>query len=154
MPYLIDGHNLIPKVGLSLRSPDDEERLIARLQEFCRRERTRAEVYFDNAPPGQASTQRYGHVTAHFVRQGETADRAMIRHLASLGGEAKNWTVVSSDHEVQAAARQFHARIVSSEAFARSLRTVAIKEEEKPATPDEIEKWLQIFSQREHRSKE
>ena len=29
MPYLIDGHNLIPKVGLHLDSPDDEMELVA-----------------------------------------------------------------------------------------------------------------------------
>ena len=36
MPYLIDGHNLIPKLGLRLESLDDEMELIAILQEFCR----------------------------------------------------------------------------------------------------------------------
>ena len=37
MPYLIDGHNLIPKVaGLSLKAVDDEMQLIELLQEFCR----------------------------------------------------------------------------------------------------------------------
>ena len=37
MPYLIDGHNLIPKVrGLSLQSMDDEMELVELLQEFCR----------------------------------------------------------------------------------------------------------------------
>ncbi len=34
MPYLIDGHNLIPKVGLRLDSMDDEMDLLAHLQEF------------------------------------------------------------------------------------------------------------------------
>ena len=36
MPYLIDGHNLIPKLGLRLDLPDDEMQLIGILQEFCR----------------------------------------------------------------------------------------------------------------------
>ena len=36
MPYLIDGHNLIPKLGLRLDSVDDEMELVAILQEFCR----------------------------------------------------------------------------------------------------------------------
>lgn len=148
MPYLIDGHNLIPKVGLSLGDPDDEERLIARLQEFCRRERTKTDVYFDNAPPGQASTQRYGNVTAHFVRQGETADHAIAKRLASLGGEAKNWTVVSSDHEVQATARRFHAHVLSSETFAHRLRSTPSGKDEKPSTPDDVEMWLQVFREK------
>jgi hypothetical protein len=39
MPYLIDGHNLIPKLGLRLDSMDDEQELIAILQEYARLER-------------------------------------------------------------------------------------------------------------------
>ena len=36
MPFLIDGHNLIPKLGLRLDSFDDEVELINKLNEFCR----------------------------------------------------------------------------------------------------------------------
>jgi hypothetical protein len=40
MPYLIDGHNLIPKIpGMNLGDVDDETQLIEMLQEFCRRRR-------------------------------------------------------------------------------------------------------------------
>ncbi|MBP1702274.1 MAG: hypothetical protein H6Q38_1381, partial [Chloroflexi bacterium] len=40
MPYIVDGHNLIPKIpGLSLRAIDDEMQLIELLQEFCRVQR-------------------------------------------------------------------------------------------------------------------
>ena len=50
MPYLIDGHNLIPKIpGLSLEMLDDEDRLIELLQEFARVRRQRIEVFFDQA---------------------------------------------------------------------------------------------------------
>ena len=77
MPYIIDGHNLIPKLGLRLDSIDDELDLLARLQEFCRLRRTQVEVYFDGAPPGQASTRKAGVVTAHFVRQGSSADASI-----------------------------------------------------------------------------
>lgn len=58
MPYLIDGHNLIPKLGLRLDSPDDELELTAILQEFSRLSRHAAEVYFDGAPTGQARIAR------------------------------------------------------------------------------------------------
>ncbi len=151
MPYLIDGHNLIPKVGLRLDSPDDEQELITRLQEFCRRERTTVEVYFDNAPPGQPSSRRYGAVNAHFVRQGQIADQAIAHHLASLGKGAKNWVVVSSDHQVQAAARSFHAQVLTSEAFAQRLRTHARPTEEKPREVEDVETWLQMFRERKKR---
>ena len=75
MPYLIDGHNLIPKLGLRLDSFDDEENLIARLQEFCRLNRTQVEVFFDGAAAGTPPTQKAGAVTCHFVRRGSTTVR-------------------------------------------------------------------------------
>jgi hypothetical protein len=50
MPYLIDGHNLIPKlIGFSLRAMDDEEQLIPLLQTFSR-VRARLSRCFSMAP--------------------------------------------------------------------------------------------------------
>jgi len=111
MPYLIDGHNLIPKLGLRLDSVDDEMELISILQEFCRLERRQVEVYFDGAPTPHARTRKLGVVTAHFVPLKSTADNAIRSRLKKMGKSAKNWIVVSSDHQVQAdahAARAVH----------------------------------------------
>ncbi len=154
MPYLIDGHNLIPKLpGLDLRQMDDEQALLERLQEFCRRQRKPVEVYFDNAPPGAKSKQRFGaFLTAHFVRRGTTADTAIRLHLDRLGGAAHNWIVVSSDLAVQAEARTHRARVMSAEDFARLLQSApglpggeAQKSGEANPSADEVEEWLQIF---------
>ena len=152
MQYLVDGHNLIPALGLSLRSAEDEMQLVARLQVFCRVERSRAEVYFDGAPAGQAGPRRFGLVTAHFVRQTSTADSAIRARLASLGNAARNWTVVSADREVQAAARAVRAEVVSSQDFASRMQNA--REISSPATVDEIlsEKevgdWLKEFREK------
>lgn len=122
MPYIIDGHNLIPKVsGLSLEDPEDELQLVKLLQEFCRVNRKKVEVYFDNAPPGGQGSRTYGSVVARFVRQGSTADQAIKMKLKRLGGEARNWTVISSDHEVKEAAKSVRAKVVLAEEFARHL---------------------------------
>ena len=86
MPYIIDGHNLIPKIpGLSLQDLDDEIQLVKMLQEFCRINRKQVEVFFDNAPPGQPVARNYGSVVARFVREGGTADRAIHNKLKRLG---------------------------------------------------------------------
>src|SRR5215468_8521622 len=97
MPYLIDGHNLIPKLGLRLDSLDDELELINILQEYCRIERKQVEVYFDGAPASQAGTRKVGTVTAHFVVRGMTADDAIRQRLKRMGKTARTWTVVTSD---------------------------------------------------------
>lgn len=152
MPYLIDGHNLIPKLGLRLDSIDDEMELVAILQEFCRLEQKQAEVFFDGAPAGQAGTRRLGTVTAHFVRLGTTADDAIHKRLKALGRGARNWTVVSSDHQVQAEARAVLAEVVSSDLFAGTLkqaRTSAPKPgDERKLSSKEIDDWLKLFEER------
>ncbi len=154
MHYLIDGHNLIPHLpGLSLRDPDDEARLAELVLAFCRAGRHRAEVFFDGAPPGQAGRRTFGGlVTLVFVRRGQTADQAIQRRLHSLGRAARNFTVVSSDRQVQAAARSAGARILDAVTFARRLqahRAPMPSAPEKPAglAPDDVDEWLRLFGQ-------
>ncbi len=155
MPYLVDGHNLIPKAGLRLDSPDDEMKLVALLQEFCRLHRRQVEVYFDGAPAGQAGTRKLGAVKATFVRTGTTADAAIAQRLKRLGRAARNWTVVSSDRQVQAEARAVHAEALTSEAFARLLQPSEkppASTAERPLSPNEVEEWLNLFRSRGHRT--
>jgi predicted RNA-binding protein with PIN domain len=153
MDYLVDGHNLIPKLGLRLDSIDDEEQLIIRLQEFCRLRRARVEVYFDGALPGNASLRKAGAVTAHFVNRGSIADAAIEKALARLGKTARNWTVVSSDGRVAHAARAVHANVLSAEEFAREVsRSQAAGsvtgKNEATLSPNQVEEWLKFFESR------
>ncbi len=157
MPYLIDGHNLIPKVkGLSLDEVDDEMGLVEMLQEFCQQQRKQAEVFFDNAAPGGVKVRKFGRVLARFVYRGITADQAISTRLGRLGGEARNWTVVSSDRGVQAAARGVHAQVMPSEAFAALLEKTldeskkdlgAVAETE--VEPEDVDEWLRLFGGKE-----
>jgi len=156
MPYIIDGHNLIPHVpGLSLSAVDDEMQLIQWLQDFCRLQRKQVEVFFDNASPGLPSSQRFGQVIARFVRQGANADAAIHDRLQRMGKNAQNWTVVSSDLAVQSTARLFKARWISSQTFTRlmiqNLQASARKPPERndiTITPEELEEWLSLFNLR------
>lgn len=153
MPYLIDGHNLIPKLaGFSLSAMDDEEKLISLMQTFSRVRRQPVEVFFDGAPPGQSGQRRYGSITAHFVRQGRSADDAIRLRLEKLGAAAKNWVVVSSDRQVQAEARSRHAKSISSEEFARELFQVTDSTQQSPEGPtrlsdQEVNDWLRLFGE-------
>jgi predicted RNA-binding protein with PIN domain len=153
MPYLVDGHNLIPKLGLRLDSLDDEAELISRLQEFCRLRRAQVEVFFDGAPPGQARTRKAGVVSVIFVKQGSSADAAIEIRLARLGKTARNWTVVSSDGRVQRAARAAHAGVLASEEFSREMSRVKgmgsnTLKNEATLAPDQVEEWLDLFKQK------
>jgi predicted RNA-binding protein with PIN domain len=161
MPYMIDGHNLIPKVrGLSLGSLDDELALIGQLQAFARISRQKIEIYFDKAAPGGAGTRRFGTLTAHFVRQGSSADDAIRVRLQRLGKEARNWKVVSSDRQVQAEVRSRCAQVVRSEDFAAQMEAAVNREQVNPQgnsgaviSPEEVDYWLEAFKPRKQGDK-
>jgi predicted RNA-binding protein with PIN domain len=152
MPFLIDGHNLIPKLGLRLDSIDDELELISILQEYSRFERKKqVEVYFDGAPSHHAGSQKLGAVTAHFVPLGTTADDAIRKRLTRMGKSARNWTVISSDRQVQIDAKSARSAVLSSEEFAKKLKQVR-NAAPKPAndrnlSKQEVDDWLRIFNE-------
>ena len=152
MPYLIDGHNLIPKLGLRLDEPNDEEELIRLLQDFARVKRQQVEVYFDGAPAGQAGTRKFGSIRAHFVRQGQSADSAIRKRLESMGKSAKNWVVVSSDHEVQNSAKVHQAQFIRAEEFVKQMRaafssmSAASNSGEPTISSKEVEEWMKLFN--------
>lgn len=154
MPYLVDGHNLIPHIpGLSLKDLDDERSLVELLGHFGSQKGTRVEVYFDQAPPSRGGSQTFGRVKAHYIRQGATADQAIISRLNRLGRSAKNWTVVSSDRVILAEARSFHCAVVRSGEFAALIRKTAAgggagadKAPEPEIDDREVDYWLDQFS--------
>lgn len=151
MPYIVDGHNLIPHVGLRLNAVDDEMALVEMLREFCRVKKARVEIYFDGAPPGHANTRKFGYVTAHFVRQGRTADDAILARLRKMGKSAKNWIVVSSDRAVQSSARSVQASRISSADFAKDIEDAKLDAfenpvEEKTLSKGEVDQWLKLFN--------
>jgi predicted RNA-binding protein with PIN domain len=151
MPYIVDGHNLIGKLpGIRLADPDDERRLAEQLQAYAQQTHRALTVYFDKGQFGGQDI-RAGRVTLKFV-SGRTADQAIADHLRRLRGDARNWTVVSSDREVQAEARAAGAKVVSSESFAAMLcekGDTEIAQREAPSlSEDEIAEWEAIFSRR------
>jgi uncharacterized protein len=153
MPYIIDGHNLIPHIsGLLLSEPDDEIRLIKLLQDFCRISRKKATVFFDRAAIGEAKKQTYGCVVAHFVSEGFSADRAIHAFLKRLGKNARNYMVVSSDHAVQDFAREFKAPFLPSADFVLLINKTLRKSVGKTSnrtdfqiSSDEVDEWLCMF---------
>lgn len=153
MLLIIDGHNLIPHLpGLSLADEEDEAQLIRLLQEYARLRCKTIEVYFDRAPAAEAGLRKFGRVQAHFVRSGITADEAIMTRLRGLGKRAKNVQVVSSDRQVQQAARAAHASVTPSEVFAAEWQKLS---EEQPGlnprdrllSEDEVEAWARLFRQ-------
>jgi predicted RNA-binding protein with PIN domain len=151
MPYLIDGHNLIGQIeNISLDEPEDELRLIQLLAEFLKNNRKSGTVYFDRRGPGAQRKFKVGRLQVEFATSPNTADLDIRKRLIRLKGEAKNYTVVSSDREVIQAAKDTGAQAMDSFTFIRQLqRPYTIhNESEKPEgelSSEDLQFWQQIF---------
>jgi predicted RNA-binding protein with PIN domain len=151
LPYIIDGHNLIGAMRrIHLDDPDDEMLLVEELRRFCARTRRRVTVYFDRGAPAMQEPKDAGGLSVRFVKLPRSADQAIMQHLDRLKRTARNWTVVSSDQQVQAAARHAGARVLSSSEFARSMSASGGQagDQEKPGedmTQGEVKQWQELF---------
>ena len=115
------------------------EALLRALQEYRRAKGHRITVVFDGREAGGFSegAESAGGIGVRYSRRGETAD-ALIARLVAEGGS--DTAVVSSDHEVMAAARRHGAAWVSAADFVSRLtatRMALVKggEEEDEASP-------------------
>ena len=155
MLYLIDGHNLIPKVpGLNLSMLDDERQLVEMLQIFARVKRARVEVYFDKAFTGLAGERRVGTVITHFVRQGIPADRELIARMQKMRRNPQGMIVVTSDRQIKTEASSLKFRTMASEEFALLL-VDALREGDNHPGPQntnpqagDIDDWLKLFGEK------
>ncbi|MFQ5342516.1 MAG: NYN domain-containing protein [Anaerolineae bacterium] len=152
MKYLIDGHNLIARLpDLSLADPDDEIELIRLLARWRWRHKSPpVTVVFDPgdvAVYGGHRTQQSG-IAVQYAPFGSDADAVLIRLIRARRQPAQ-LAVVTSDREIQAAARQAGARTISAEEFAGELTPPAAAQDDiprdKPLSPDEVKAWLDIF---------
>lgn len=154
MPYIIDGHNLIPKIpGINLHDLDDEQKLIDLLQDYARVGQVSLEVYFDRAPVGRAKTTQRGRVKVIFVTDKTIADERIIKRIRTLGNSASNWVVVTSDRRIQADAKESRAKSMSSEEFANMLE-ITLEQDRTRRSSDqtmsdtELDSWLKLFNQK------
>ena len=147
MPFLIDGHNLIPHIqGLNLAQLDDEIKLLKLLDEYFKKERKKAVIFFDRAAPGQEQDITRGFVSAHFTRPPLNADKAIRNAIRKLGKAASNYTVVSSDLEVIDNARRMGARVITSAEFAQRLSfRGSSKKNNGIALEEDVDYWLRVF---------
>jgi len=150
VPVLIDGHNLIGRLpDVSLADPDDEARLVARLQAYAGRTGKRITVVFDRGMPGGPSRNlSRGRVEVVFAPTGRSADR-VLRERIRNARNPRGLTVVSSDREVMAAAERRGARLMRAGAFVGELEGPGVTppgvKEKGDLSPEQVEEWLDLF---------
>lgn len=151
MPFLIDGHNLIGRMPhIHLDDPDDEMQLVQMLIKFLNKVKRSGTVYFDKRAPGVERKFRSGRLLVEFMTSPNTADLAIRTRLIQLKGEARNYTVISSDHEVIQAARAAGAKVIDSSTFAQKISDPQSTRDEESKfdtllSPEEIRFWQKIF---------
>lgn len=154
MTYLIDGHNLIGRLpDLQLDDPDDEALLVQKLKSFAARTGKRCIVVFDQGLPGGESKMSNSKVKVVFARHDSNADRVMMTRISGIQNP-KDWTVVSSDNDVLAAARRRKMATMKSSEFAGILQRPP--EPDKPGVDEaidthlsssQVDEWLTLFNQ-------
>lgn len=151
MPYLIDGHNLIGQLpDISLDGPNDEALLVQQLISFAARTGKRCVVIFDYGLPGGKSRMSTRAVQVVFASQRSSADRVMIERIGKIK-DPRNWTVVSSDQDVQEAARLRKMQVMTSPDFALLMKSPpkpvidAGEQADVRLSEDEVDEWLAFF---------
>lgn len=154
MPLLIDGHNVIGQMReISLSDPDDEDRLVAKLQRYASKVNKRITVIFDpgrHALPGRwPETRQVGAVKVVFAQPGQKADD-LIRDRVATERDKQGLQLVTSDAAVAGFARQCGIRnISSSSAFIKAMEAALGPGQagEKPAPHREYENWADVFKE-------
>jgi predicted RNA-binding protein with PIN domain len=163
MALLIDGYNLLNASGILPRGAGAGTLHRARgaLLNFLSTavdpsELPQTTIVFDasDAPPGLPDVYDYCGMTVRFARGYDDADE-LLTELIRADSAPRRLTVVSSDHQVQRAARRRRAKAVDSDRWCaellrdRRLPLVPLDESESkppaPLSPLEVQRWLKEF---------
>jgi len=154
MAYLIDGNNLLGRIAPhELREPAGRDGLVVRLLAFQRVTRARIHLVFDGNPDERPTDIAVNpKFTIHYPGEGQSADD-IIREMILRQTDRRRFFVVSSDRAIRDLAKKKGIEAVTSDAFARELKT-AIKEgkkrrelEKRTEAPTglEIDLWDEVF---------
>jgi predicted RNA-binding protein with PIN domain len=107
-------------------------------------------VFFDRGAPGGEREIRRGRLEIRFIRTPMNADDAIHRYIEKIKPEATNFIVVSSDRQLQKAAKGSGVRWMKSEEFAslilqREDQTMNPGKPDQHLTPQEIDDWERLF---------
>ena len=165
MHYLIDGHNLIGKLGdIHLDDPDDEVKLVLRLRSWSARGRKRkVTVIFDQGlPGGEDRGLSTGKVKVIFSPGGRSADSLLLSRIAKVKNPSE-YTLVSSDKTIIRFAEKRRLTVLRSEDFAlrmdqqreqQRVGSTAEPIDDPQLSADELSMWLAMFNEEPYDPKE
>lgn len=119
---IIDGYNVLGKRGqVGPNSEMARERFVQELTMYRQRKGHAITVVFDGwkQGPGFEHREHCSGVDVIYSKRGEQADQVIGRLAAEFG---RSCAVVSSDHEIQRAAKTYEAFVISASEFEARLR--------------------------------
>lgn len=158
MPVLIDGNNLL-FAARAIENPDilfGKAMLCEALGAWSLRTGQAVHVVFDGAAPSSQRAEQIGNVAIEmtFSGSGVSAD-AVLTKMVEADSAARRMLVVSTDREIQQAARGRRAQVMRSDEFWRTLRRdLAKPRRQAPSEPKgkrhglnsaETDEWLREF---------
>ena len=163
MSLLIDGYNLLHVSGIIGRGAGQGSLQASRLallnflaESLAPGEAANTTVVFDahDAPPGLPRSVTHRGMTVRFAAQYGSADELIVE-LIGVASAPRRLVVVSSDHEIQRAARRRRAKAVDSDVWyaelVRARRQREQSADQRPARPavplleEDVNYWLRQF---------
>jgi predicted RNA-binding protein with PIN domain len=167
MRFLIDGYNLLHRLGLmrTRMAPGElagaRQRLVSMLMKACGKDAGLICIVFDSAgAPSKRGPDRIDQeIDIRFARRGEAADD-VIEDLIRSHSAPKQLTVISDDRRLQRAARRRACRVLSCttylEEMERKLRPDSPDRRADaagaPSPADDTDFWLRTFASMEQDS--
>jgi hypothetical protein len=164
MRFLIDGYNLLHRLGLmrTRMAPGElagaRQRLVSMLMKACGKDAGLICIVFDSAgvPAKRAPDRIDQDIDIRFARGGEAADD-VIEDLIRSHSAPKQLTVISDDHRLQRAARRRACRVLSCttylEEMERKLRPTSPEPKADAAgarsPADDPDFWVRTFASME-----
>jgi predicted RNA-binding protein with PIN domain len=119
MIIIIDGYNVLQYIAKGSAGPAEKEVFIRKLQEHAQASPHQMIVVFDGGSMLVPARERLGKLTIIHTGHHETADDYIMR-LMQKESETKN-LMVSSDHQLQSAARRWGAQSMEARTFAELI---------------------------------
>jgi predicted RNA-binding protein with PIN domain len=114
--WIVDGNNLLGRLGIERESADAKRELVRRLAQFARNKRTRVICAFDGPEPPSFG-KNLGGVTVIFSGR-RSADEIITERVT----QRADWKLVTSDQTLAARLQGRRVKIVPPQQFALELQ--------------------------------
>ena len=143
--YIIDGNNLIGKIGAlsKLQKRDKQgvrERLVFLIQQCFHDKKAKVSLHFDGHP-AQPINFYEGRI---IYSESNTADEK-IKEQIEITKNRKSIVVITSDNNLREFARVCGCGVLSGESFGKSITQKKVFSEEKPKIDSDLEEFKRLF---------